>query len=55
MPFFTLGIGDAVSHSVIEDIAELGDGYCGVIDEVKRSRWEDRLNRVLQSVMEPAK
>lgn len=51
--FFTLGIGDSVSHSVMESIAELGGGYCDVVDPVKSPNWEGRLNRMLRSVMEP--
>ncbi|AEO71963.1 uncharacterized protein THITE_2093465 [Thermothielavioides terrestris NRRL 8126] len=51
--FFTLGIGDRVSHRMLESIAELGGGYCDVIDVVQRPRWEDRLNRMLRSAMEP--
>ncbi|UKZ61226.1 uncharacterized protein TrAtP1_002494 [Trichoderma atroviride] len=51
--FFTLGIGDSVSHSVLESVAELGGGYCDVVDVVKRPRWEGCLNRMLRSVMEP--
>ncbi|KAK6447191.1 hypothetical protein FP744_10003441 [Trichoderma asperellum] len=51
--FFTLGIGDSVSHSVMESIAELGGGYCDVVDVVKNARWEGRLNRMLRSAMEP--
>ncbi|ETS83529.1 hypothetical protein PFICI_05405 [Pestalotiopsis fici W106-1] len=51
--FFTLGLGDRVSHRVVESIAELGGGYCDVIDPAKKPRWEDRLNRMLLSVMEP--
>ncbi|KAK4041914.1 hypothetical protein C8A01DRAFT_14425 [Parachaetomium inaequale] len=51
--FFTLGIGDHVSHRVMESIGELGGGYCDVVDVVKRPYWEDRLNRMLRSSMEP--
>ncbi|KAH8162727.1 hypothetical protein CIB48_g5525 [Xylaria polymorpha] len=51
--FFTLGIGDQVSHHIMESIAELGGGYCDVVDVVKRPYWENRLNRILRSAMEP--
>ncbi|KAM0518927.1 hypothetical protein ACHAPE_003917 [Trichoderma viride] len=51
--FFTLGIDDSVSHNVLESIAELGGGYCDVVDVVKTPRWEGCLNRLLRSVMEP--
>ncbi|RDA89210.1 hypothetical protein CP532_0514, partial [Ophiocordyceps camponoti-leonardi (nom. inval.)] len=51
--FFTLGIGDSVSHLMVEGIARLGGGYCDVVDVVKRPRWEGRFNRLLRSAMEP--
>lgn len=51
--FFTLGIGDRVSHRIVESIAELGGGYCDIVDVVKRPRWQGWLNRMLRSVMEP--
>ncbi|PNP43617.1 hypothetical protein TGAMA5MH_04589 [Trichoderma gamsii] len=51
--FFTLGIGEGVSHSVVEGIAELGGGYCDVVDVAKKPGWEDRLNRMVRSAMEP--
>ncbi|KAM0476154.1 hypothetical protein ACHAPX_006571 [Trichoderma viride] len=51
--FFTLGIGDSVSHSVLESVAELGGGYCDVVDVVKKPRWEGCLNRMLRSAMAP--
>ncbi|EHK42495.1 hypothetical protein TRIATDRAFT_35096, partial [Trichoderma atroviride IMI 206040] len=51
--FFTLGIGEGVSHSVVESIAELGGGYCDVVDITKKPGWEDRLNRMVRSAMEP--
>lgn len=52
--FFTLGLGDRVSHHMMEAIADLGGGYCDVVDVVERPRWEDRLNRMLQSAMGPS-
>ncbi|EXA29727.1 hypothetical protein FOVG_18808 [Fusarium oxysporum f. sp. pisi HDV247] len=51
--FFALGIGDNVSHRLVESIAELGGGFCDVIDIVQKPRWEDRLNRMLRSALEP--
>lgn len=51
--FFTLGIGDNSAHGILESIAELGGGYCDVVDVVKSQRWESRFNRMLRSVMEP--
>ncbi|RAO73559.1 uncharacterized protein BHQ10_009571 [Talaromyces amestolkiae] len=51
--FFALGIGDNVSHRLIESIAELGGGYSDVIDVMKKPRWEDRLNRMVRSALQP--
>lgn len=51
--FFTLGIGDQASHRFLEVIAETGGGYCEVVDVEKKPRWEDRLNRMLRSALEP--
>ncbi|KAJ5116713.1 VIT-domain-containing protein [Penicillium angulare] len=51
--FFALGIGDNVSHQLIECIAEFGGGLGDVVNLAKRPRWEDRLNRLLRAALEP--
>ncbi|KAJ4409978.1 hypothetical protein N0V82_009346 [Gnomoniopsis sp. IMI 355080] len=51
--FFTLGIGDRVSHRLMETVAELGDGCCDIVDVVRRPHWQDRLNSMLLSAMGP--
>ncbi|KAF1948500.1 hypothetical protein CC80DRAFT_431440 [Byssothecium circinans] len=51
--FFTLGIGDSVSHRMVESIAALGGGYCDVVDVVEKPQWQGRLNRMLRAAMEP--
>ncbi|KAI4599475.1 hypothetical protein KJ359_001917 [Pestalotiopsis sp. 9143b] len=49
--FFTLGIGDNSAHGILESIAELGGGYCDVVDVAKSQRWESRFNRMLRPGM----
>ncbi|EZF31529.1 hypothetical protein H109_00512 [Trichophyton interdigitale MR816] len=47
--FFSLGIGDAVSHELIEGIAKFGGGYAEVIPPANTNGWEDRLVAVLRA------
>lgn len=51
--FFTLGIGDRVSHRMMEGIAGLGGGLCDIVGVAKKPRWEGRLNHMLRSAMGP--
>ncbi|KAG5796693.1 hypothetical protein H9Q69_004267 [Fusarium xylarioides] len=51
--FFALGIGDKVSHRLVESIAECGGGYSDVVHTTQTPRWHDRLNRLLKSALEP--
>jgi hypothetical protein len=51
--FFALGIGDRVSHRLIESIAEFGGGHGEVVDILQNGKWEGRINRMLRSAMEP--
>ncbi|KAF5615395.1 uncharacterized protein FTJAE_13380 [Fusarium tjaetaba] len=51
--FFALGIGDEVSHRLVESIAECGGGYSDVVHTTQTPRWHDRLNRLLKSALEP--
>ncbi|KAF5653307.1 hypothetical protein F25303_2479 [Fusarium sp. NRRL 25303] len=51
--FFALGIGDGVSHRLVESIAECGGGYSDVVHTTQTPRWHDRLNRLLKSALEP--
>ncbi|CAM1510178.1 Fc.00g005130.m01.CDS01 [Cosmosporella sp. VM-42] len=41
--FFSLGIGDAVSHALVEGIAKHGGGYSEVIPSSNQGYWEDRV------------
>ncbi|KAF9767978.1 hypothetical protein IL306_014785 [Fusarium sp. DS 682] len=49
--FFSLGIGDAVSHELVEGIAKAGGGYAEVIVSASSGGWEDRVVAVLNAAM----
>ncbi|KAF9772133.1 hypothetical protein IL306_010191 [Fusarium sp. DS 682] len=51
--FFALGIGDEVSHRLVESIAECGGGFSDVVHTTKTPRWHNRLNRLVKSALEP--
>ncbi|RAK77449.1 VIT and vWA domain-containing protein [Aspergillus fijiensis CBS 313.89] len=51
--FFALGIGDHVSHRLIECVAELGGGLGDVVDVVAQPKWENRLNHLVRAALEP--
>ena len=41
--FFSLGIGDAVSHALVNGIAKSGGGYAEVVPSSTQGGWEDRV------------
>ncbi|KAM5365039.1 hypothetical protein ACJZ2D_011175 [Fusarium nematophilum] len=47
--FFSLGIGHAVSHELVEGIAKAGGGYAEVITSASSGGWEDRVVTVLKA------
>ncbi|KAJ4175810.1 hypothetical protein NW767_015662 [Fusarium falciforme] len=47
--FFSLGIGGAVSHELVEGIAKAGGGYAEVITSASGGGWEDRVVAVLKA------
>jgi hypothetical protein len=49
--FFALGIGDAVSHDLVEGIAKAGGGYAEVIPAASQGGWEDRIVAVLHATL----
>ncbi|KAH6956211.1 von Willebrand factor type A domain-containing protein [Fusarium avenaceum] len=51
--FFALGIGEEVSHRLVESIAECGGGHSDVVHTTKTPRWHDRLNRLVKSALQP--
>jgi hypothetical protein len=50
--FFALGIGDAVSHALVEGIARAGGGYSEVVPAASQGGWEDRVVTMLRSALE---
>jgi hypothetical protein len=49
--FFSLGIGNAVSHELVEGIAKAGGGYAEVIPAASQGGWEDRMVAVLSATL----
>ncbi|RKL45639.1 hypothetical protein BFJ72_g3184 [Fusarium proliferatum] len=49
--FFCLGIGDAVSHSLVEGIAKAGGGYAEVVPAKSQTGWEDRVGLMLKAAL----
>lgn len=41
--FFSLGIGDAVSHALVNGIAKAGGGYAEAVPSTNQGGWEDRV------------
>ena len=52
--FFTLGIGYAVSHRLVEGIGRQGGGFGEVVAIDTQGRWEDRAIRMLKGALSPA-
>jgi hypothetical protein len=49
--FFSLGIGTAVSHELVEGIARVGGGYAEVIPAASEGGWESRVVAVLNAAL----
>lgn len=49
--FFSLGIGSAVSHALVEGIAKSGGGYSEVIPAAIQDGWEDRVVAMLKAAL----
>lgn len=47
--YFCLGIGESVSHQLVEGIAKAGGGYAEVITSASHGGWEDRVVAVLDA------
>ncbi|KAI1387280.1 von Willebrand factor type A domain-containing protein [Hypoxylon trugodes] len=51
MRFFSLGIGDHVSHALVQGIASRGGGYSEIIPKASMGGWEDRLVSMLKAAL----
>lgn len=51
MRLFALGIGDAVSHELVEGLATAGGGYAEVIPAATQGGWESSVVAVLQAAL----
>jgi hypothetical protein len=49
--FFALGIGNAVSHELVEGIAKAGGGYAEVIPAASQGGWDDRVVAMLRAAL----
>ncbi|KAL3446761.1 von Willebrand factor type A domain-containing protein [Aspergillus insuetus] len=49
--FFSMGIGNAVSHELVEGIANAGGGYAEIIPLASSEGWEARMVAVLKAAM----
>ena len=52
--FFALGIGDAVSHRLVEGIGRGGGGFGEVVVLDSQGRWDERVIRMLKGAMAPS-
>ncbi|EPS45772.1 hypothetical protein H072_231 [Dactylellina haptotyla CBS 200.50] len=51
--FFCLGIGNAVSHALVEGIAKRGGGYSEIIPLAREGGWESRVVATLSAALKP--
>ncbi|ERF76411.1 hypothetical protein EPUS_06969 [Endocarpon pusillum Z07020] len=51
--FFALGIGDTVSHRLVEGIGRQGGGFAEVVAVDAAARWESRVIRMLKGALTP--
>ncbi|KAK4197682.1 hypothetical protein QBC40DRAFT_333038 [Triangularia verruculosa] len=49
--FSALGIGEAVSYSLVEGIAKSGGGYADVVREASEGNWEDRFVSMAEAAL----
>lgn len=52
--FFALGIGNAVSHRLVEGIGRQGGGYAEVVAVDANGAWESRVIRMLNGALTPS-
>jgi hypothetical protein len=52
--FFAMGVGDSVSHALVEGVARTGGGYAEVVSLHGQGRWEDRVVAMLGAALREA-
>ena len=52
--FFALGIGNAVSHRLVEGIGREGGGYAEIVAVDAHGQWQSRVIRMLQGALTPS-
>ncbi|CBF82031.1 hypothetical protein AN5364.2 [Aspergillus nidulans FGSC A4] len=53
--FFSLGIGDRVSHRLVEGIGLQGGGYAEVVPESSMGSWQERVIQMLKAALSPSR
>lgn len=53
--FFSVGIGDRVSHRLVECIGQQGGGYAEVVPESSMGSWQERVIQVLKAALTPSR
>ena len=53
--FFSIGIGDQVSHRLVEGIGQQGGGYAEVIPESSMGEWQERVIQMLKAALTPSR
>ena len=53
--FFSLGIGDRVSHRLVEGIGQQGGGYAEVVAQSGMGSWQERVIQMLKAALTPSR
>ncbi|GIJ92537.1 hypothetical protein Asppvi_001815 [Aspergillus pseudoviridinutans] len=53
--FFSLGIGDQVSHRLVEGIGQQGGGYAEIVPESSMGSWQERVIQMLKAALTPSR
>jgi hypothetical protein len=53
--FFSLSIGDSVSHRLVEGIGRQGGGFADVIAVDAPGQWQSRIIRMLKGALTPSR
>lgn len=53
--FFSIGIGDQVSHRLVEGIGQQGGGYAEVVPESSMNTWQERVIQMLKAALTPSR